>query len=628
MHTTLRHFLSVSLDPESDKSALVLAAERDPAILASVLSVDPRAAANLDCWHERLDESLLRAIAIAMSNAAVTRSSMPENMVESWRSAITQSVLAAVLARHIPAADPTEHRLVGLLSSLGTWLDPLGEAVATDAAAADFLLRLGCSRSISDAVRYRREPVEQLNGTPLPLRINAAVVRLADCVGGPQMVPSETMTACRTLLEVDENVIYESLGRAARAFDLLLADLGELAAQPLRQAHDSLADLAADASTGAVFYRSLIKTGGSRDWHELISQVGRFLFGFTGLCHFIPGENGLMATWPDGERLEIPAGREENHITSARQQNQVMVVTRMKARDLVERQLLARFGANHLLCIPLAEAGAMVCGIDQSFAEHVDQYRVLLGAYADAAEDLYQLRTDQQVPAISLDELSSRAREITHEVNNPLTIIQNYLGTLSFKLGTESPEQKEIDAISREISRVGEIVQKFAQIGQNAGLAYRRVDLNDLVEELAGLIGGVDDGLQIETHLDMSIPVMELPGDALRQILLNLMKNAVEALEGVPGATISVGTQGAVNVGGKHYVEIMVSDNGPGMSQQERLQLFNTRLTSKGEGRGLGLGIVAELVNQMSGMITCREGFGAGGGPGTSFQVLLPLEAA
>lgn len=627
MHTTLRHFLSVSLDPESDKSALVLAAERDPAILASVLSVDPRAAANLDGWHEHVDESLLRAIAIAMSNAAVTRSSMPENMVETWRSAITQSVLAAVLARHIPTAEPTEHRLVGLLSGLGSLLDPLGEAAATDSAAADFLLRLGCSRSVSDAVRYRRESVEQLSGTSLALRINSAVVRLADCVGGPQMVPSETMTACRTLLDVDENVIYESLGRAARAFELLLADLGELAAQPLRQAHDSLADLAADASTGAVFYRSLIKTGGTRDWYELMSQVGRFLFGFTGLCHFIPGENGLTAKWPDGERMDIPESREENHIARSRQQNQVMVVTRMKARDLMERQLLARFGANHLLCIPLASAGALVCGIDQSFAENVDHYRVLLGAYADAAEDLYQHRADREVPEISLDELNSRAREITHEVNNPLTIIQNYLGTLSYKLGTESPEQKEIDAISREISRVGEIVQKYAQIGRNGGLAYRRVGLNDMVEQLAGLIGGADDGLQVETHLDLSIPEMELPGDALHQVLLNLLKNAVEALEGVPGAIISLGTQGAVNVGGKHYVEIMVSDNGPGMSQEERLQLFNTSRTSKGEGRGLGLGIVADLVGQMSGMITCREGMATGGGKGTSFQILLPLEA-
>ncbi|HKI74487.1 MAG TPA: ATP-binding protein, partial [Pseudomonadales bacterium] len=102
---------------------------------------------------------------------------------------------------------------------------------------------------------------------------------------------------------------------------------------------------------------------------------------------------------------------------------------------------------------------------------------------------------------------------------------------------------------------------------------------------------------------------------------VNLFKNAVEALEGIDAPRIEVSTQGAVNVDGKHYLEIVVSDNGRGMSPEQRLNLFSGETSTKGEGRGLGLGIVKNLLAEMSAMIACRENTGGG----TSFQVLVPL---
>lgn len=624
MHSSLRHFLSVSLDPDTDKWALVRAVERDPAILVALLACEPRSAADLSTWHEHIESSLLRAIAIAMSNAAAIEPATRSGHTPK-PDALAQSLVAEALARQIDGANVTEARLVALLSGIGECLVAGGDPVDIDAAAADYLLDVGCSRGACDAVRYRREPAAQLHGATLPLRINALAARLVHYIDGPQMLPAQLLADCLSLTDLAESVIYDSIGRAGRALELCMADAGEPALDTAETARGCLAELASTASIGAVFYRALVKTGEDRPWHELVGQVGRLLFGFSGACHFTAGPDGGMVAELGDQPMEIDTGRTDSHILRCWRDQRMMVVTRSRATDLFERQLLARFGANHLLCLPLPKAGVIVCGIDQSFAENIDRHSVLLAAYGDAAADTYQRRVGRDADVITLDELQKRAREITHEVNNPLAIVQNYLGTLSIKLGEGAPGQKEIAAIRSEINRVGSIMQKYAQIGRAEELVWRRVDLNGLLDELLAVVAGSEKHLSVDTRYDSAIPMMELPADSLRQVVLNLLKNAVEALRDTENGKVTVTSQGAVNVGGKHYFEIVVSDNGPGMSHEQRLELFNNRVSTKGDERGLGLGIVARMIDEMSGIITCRENTSVPGESGTSFQILLPL---
>lgn len=627
MHSTLWHFLSISLDPGTDKSALVLAVEKDPAILLALLATGTGAAAKLAQWHESIEPSMLQAVAISMSSAAVVRSQAPHDLELLWRHDYARSLLAEALARHINHADPVESRLIGLLSGVGYRLDRTTDAAPPDAVAADFLADLGCSSLVCDAVRYRCEPLDQLRGTSVQLRVNAVAGHLVKYIDSFQMVPAERLSKFQALTGLGEDALYEALTRGTREMELSiesLKDAGPVSAG--EQAPDRLAELVSSASTGAVFYRALVKSGENSEWFQLVNQAGRLLFGFIGVCHFVPQDDGLVAVMEDGQSVRVDEDRHDSNIARSFQHNRPLVATRLRVTDLIERQLLSRFGASHLICLPLDGAGLLVCGIDQQFAENMGHHKALLSAYAEAAGDLYRMQSGRGAEVISLDKLNRRVREITHEVNNPLAIVQNYLRTLSLKLGEGSPVQKDIDAVSREMLRVGNIVQKYAAIGKNDELMLRRVDLNGLVAELLDIVTGGGSDLTSETRLDASIPVMELAGDALRQIILNLLKNAAEALQGVEGACIQVVTQGAVNVDGRHFIEIVISDNGPGMSQEQRLDLFSEDASTKGEGRGLGLGIVKQLLGEMSGSISCRESLFASGTGGTSFQILLPLE--
>ena len=628
MDSTLRLFLSLSLRSDAERSALVSAAELDPAILLALLRTWPGAAANLGRWHESMGEAILQAVAISMSSAAVVRSVEPPELARSWRNSLMRGFLAAELAGRAGNMNTIENRLTALLSGVGNWLDPSGDAGHAAAAGADYLETLGCTPSVCDAVRYQHEPLERLQGTSSMLRVNAIAARLLAYTHGPEMIESGSLRHYNELLELDEDQIYEVIGRASRNFDLSIERLKESAAQQGdEKAIDYLARVVASVNTGAVFYRALMKSAEQMGFEELLDQAGRFLFGFGDLCHLRPVNSVLSGVLAGGEAIEIDSQRQGSTIARSFREQSIVVGAADDNLELVERQLLGRFRSDHFICLPLgSKAGVLVCAVDASFAQDLDSQRPLLSALSEAAADLYAKRAEGDADVIGLDYLRRRVREITHEVNNPLAIVQNYLGSLSLKLGKDTPVQKDIDAIARELMRVGTIVQKYGRVGKPEELAFRRVDLNALIEELVDIVQGGRSDLTIEKWFDQSIPVMELPADALSQVVLNLLKNAAEALTDMPGARIDVFTQGAVNVDGRHYIEIVISDNGPGMSQEQRLQLFTSEASTKGEGRGYGLGIVKQLLGDMSATISCRENTSFPGPMGTTFQILLPLE--
>jgi signal transduction histidine kinase len=124
----------------------------------------------------------------------------------------------------------------------------------------------------------------------------------------------------------------------------------------------------------------------------------------------------------------------------------------------------------------------------------------------------------------------------------------------------------------------------------------------------------------VQVVVNMAGDAAEIDGDAdtLKQILVNLVKNAIEALGN--GGRIDIINRGHVNRERKLYVELVVSDNGPGLSAEVLANLFSAvRSTKQGAHHGLGLSIVHGLVKKIDGLITCRSGNG-----GTTFEILLP----
>jgi signal transduction histidine kinase len=213
---------------------------------------------------------------------------------------------------------------------------------------------------------------------------------------------------------------------------------------------------------------------------------------------------------------------------------------------------------------------------------------------------------------------------VVHEVNNPLSIIKNYLSVLDSKLARNEPVNGEMSILNEEIDRVGQLVGSLADL-QAAEPAPRPADVAKVAADVVRLFRAtafVPPSVEIVVSMPDDATRIEGDADILKQILVNLVKNAIEALADT-GGRIEIASRGHVNRERKLYLELVVSDTGPGLARDVLANLFSAvKSTKPGAHHGLGLSIVHSLVKKLHGDIACRSGR-----TGTSFEILLPAWA-
>lgn len=215
------------------------------------------------------------------------------------------------------------------------------------------------------------------------------------------------------------------------------------------------------------------------------------------------------------------------------------------------------------------------------------------------------------------------ARRLAHEFRNPLTPIQLSAERLRHKyLKTMDAKDAEVldrltHTIVQQVEVMKEMVNAFAEYARTPQMRPRLLDLNQLVSEVLDLYRSDTGGAQFETHLAVGLPQIEADTGRLRQLLHNLIKNSLEAMA---GAHISVSTR-CTEIARNRYVELCVQDNGPGIPEEIRAQLFEPYVTTKPKGTGLGLAIVKKIVEEHGGtLITDSPPEG-----GTRMIVRLPV---
>lgn len=212
-------------------------------------------------------------------------------------------------------------------------------------------------------------------------------------------------------------------------------------------------------------------------------------------------------------------------------------------------------------------------------------------------------------------------RGLAHEIKNPLGGLRGAAQLLDMELN--DPELKEYtQIIIDESDRLQVLMDRM--LGPNKLPNKNTLNIHEVLERVRQLVQVESTGgLIIENDYDPSIPDVYADKDQLIQAILNIARNALQAMEGKGRIIFKTRIYRHMNVGHKHYklaVKCDIIDNGPGIDPNMMSQIFYPMITGRAEGTGLGLSIAQALITQNNGMIECNSEAG-----NTVFSVLLPM---
>ncbi len=222
------------------------------------------------------------------------------------------------------------------------------------------------------------------------------------------------------------------------------------------------------------------------------------------------------------------------------------------------------------------------------------------------------------------------AQRIAHEIKNPLTPIQLSAQRLLRHLERSAPSRRREDRsdlpalvsecaclIEREVQTLESLVNEFSQFARFPAARLAPSDANAIASQALDVFCGRLDGIEIHRNFAASLPIVKADSELIRRVLVNLIDNAAEALEGATLRSISVATRLASN---GDAVEIEVADTGHGISPEDKDKLFLPHFSTKDRGTGLGLAIASRIIAEHHGTLRVEDNIPSG----ARFLIRLP----
>jgi len=266
--------------------------------------------------------------------------------------------------------------------------------------------------------------------------------------------------------------------------------------------------------------------------------------------------------------------------------------------------------------------GEMPMGLSLSIIR--DNNKVLRGIII-LFQDLTEAKrlNDRIMAADRLAAVGQMAAGIAHEIRNPLASISGSVEVLKDELHLEGDNGKLLQLILKESSRLNTILSDFLNFARISKAPSGKSDLGAVINELKDLIKGdnrIEDNVRMEFKVHRPALMVVGGEDQIKQVLWNLILNAAQAM-GDKGGTILIAT-GDCRIDSRYMVKLTVTDSGPGIPDDTRRRMFDPFFTTKTGGTGLGLPIVARIVDCLGGRIDVESSPGAG----AIFSVYLPTE--
>ncbi|NNN05752.1 MAG: PAS domain S-box protein [Elusimicrobia bacterium] len=239
--------------------------------------------------------------------------------------------------------------------------------------------------------------------------------------------------------------------------------------------------------------------------------------------------------------------------------------------------------------------------------------------YISNGVEVGELRSLQErvAQAEALAQLGQMAAVVAHEIRNPLGSITMAARQLANENLPREDRELVLQILRDEGRRLNETLTNFLAYARPRSLRLERADLNVLVGDVARVVAEGQPDVRIETALDAGLAPFRLDSDQVRQIVWNLALNAAQAVAGQGRVRLSTGRR-------EGFVLLRVEDDGPGVAESSRDELFQPFKTTKSQGTGLGLAIADRIARAHGGRIEA----GASEMGGAAFTVLLPTAQA
>jgi two-component system sensor kinase FixL len=259
----------------------------------------------------------------------------------------------------------------------------------------------------------------------------------------------------------------------------------------------------------------------------------------------------------------------------------------------------------------------------------LDGRRIFVGIVHDisdrnAREKRIQELQSELLHVTRMTAMGQMSSALAHELNQPLTAILSYANAASKMAGMPGiapTELKETLAkLAEQTTRAGEIIRRLRAFVEKREPNRTRENLNKLVDESVrlGLVGVRDAGVQVRVQLDPEVSDAIIDRIEIQQVLVNLMRNAVEAMQGSPRRELVVST----NRDNEDFVSVSVSDTGPGLAPEVAKRLFQPFVSTKAQGMGMGLNICRTIIEAHGGRLWADSNPGGG----TTFRFRVPMQ--